>query len=551
MNSLCRHTLLLLLIIAFWPAHSDASPARPVFHTITLPDGRTVTYRMMGDESYHYLTDSLGNEITIDGLTRREQPRRRAAASRSGEGMATTGFPKSGSPRALVILAEYADVKFSIPDPADYFTAMLNLEGFDLNGATGSAADYFAACSGGRFRPQFDVYGPLTLPESQKYYGGNTPTNDAMAYKMIIHACDILADGGVDFSPYDTDGDGVIDNVYVIYAGNPESTGNLRDADTVWPHSWDVHEAGGGYPTYGGLLLRDYACSSEMFDRGIPDGIGSFCHEFSHVIGLPDLYSTGPSSAVTPGSWSCLDTGCYLNNARTPALYSAFERMSLGWLEPTPIRDEGNYTLTPLMTDNSAYIIATERDEEFFILENRLREGWDKYLPGEGMLVWHIDYDSHAWMQNAVNTQPEHQRVDLVEAVTRTTAMSRSSDPFPGKGNIDSFTAQSTLLTPAFLSWSGNDPGHPLTEIRKEGKDIRFHAGNSASGIKDTDFDAASPLITGGEAIFISGSDLPAEVYSVTGRQVYAGMSRRIDLPTGIYIVKIGNRTIKTAVTRP
>lgn len=551
MNSLCRHTLLLLLILNLWTLHADASPARPTLHTITLPDGRTITYRLVGDESYHYITDSLGNEIFIDGLTPSFHHRRAAAKSRSGEGMSITTFPKSGSPRALVILAEYADVKFSIPDPAEYYTAMLNLEGFDRDGATGSAADYFAACSNGRFRPRFDVCGPLTLPEKQRYYGSNTPTNDALAYRMIIHACDSLAANGFDFTPYDTDGDGIIDNIYLIYAGNGESSGNLKDADTVWPHSWDIQTAGGGKPIYSGLLLSHYACSSELIANGMPDGIGTFCHEFSHVIGLPDLYSTGAGYAVTPDSWSCLDTGCHLNNSRTPALYSAFERMSLGWLDPTPIITEDDYTLSPLVTGNCAYIIRTERDKEFFILENRRLQGWDSYLAGEGMLVWHIDYDRNAWTDNAVNTQSGHQRVDLVEAVSRATYKAKATDPFPGEGGISSFTAEATVTTPAFLSWSGANPGYPLTEIRDDGTDIHFHAGQLASGIEDMDFATSSPTITGGEAIFISGSDLPAEVYSITGQRVYTGSSRRIDLPTGIYIVKIGNRTVKTAVTRP
>ena len=555
MNSLCRNTLLLILLVfSFAVMDMAASPARPVFHTVTLPDGRTVTYRLTGDEHDARAVDSLGNEILIEGFGFPRHPRHsQARLSRGATAMQTSDFPTSGSPRVLVVLAEYSDVKFSTPDPTAYFDSMLNLEGFDGHGATGSARDYFKACSEGRFSPQFDVCGPVTLPKTQRHYGGNSPMADANAHEMVIHACDTLAAHGFDFTPYDNDSDGAIDNVYVIYAGFGESSGNLADINTVWPHSWDIREADTTERKYGNLILGRYSCSNELFSQGIPDGIGTFCHEFSHVLGLPDLYSTGSGTnyTATPGSWSCLDTGCYLNRSRTPPLYSAFERQSLGWLEPTPILTEDDYTLPPLSATGSAYLIRTERDEEFFILENRRREGWDSYLAGEGMLVWHIDYDPAIWMNNAVNSSPGHQRVDLVEAVRRSSSKALPSDPFPGQGQIESFTAEPTGVTPAFLSWSGKDPGYPLTEIKDDGRDIRFHAGGTASAITEIITGTEMPDITGGEAIIISGTDSPVEIYSVTGQRVYAGTARRIELPTGIYIVKAGKRTVKIAVTRP
>lgn len=591
-----------------------AAPARPTKHTATLPDGTTVTYRTVGDERFHYFITDDGHPLVLDGQTLcfakndtegrlvstgipASDPAYRSAEtkkllltldaeaivakaamaapsrisapamrvpSRAPESMSTTTFPTTGSPRGLVILAEYSDVKFTLSGAKGYFTDMLNKEGFNSYNGTGSARDYFKASSCGVFAPQFDVYGPITLPNTQAYYGGNSPYNDANSYKLPIHACNILEAQGFDFSPYDCDGDGVMDNVYIIYAGFGESTGNASDADCIWPHSYDV-QSGYNYQKYyypdlaasekkdnyyDGLLLNHYACSNELIYTNYPDGLGTFCHEFSHVMGLPDLYYTGDSEIPinTPSTWSILDIGCYLNNSRTPPLYSSFERMSLGWMKPKVIDSPAHLTLEPLSDSNSAYLVQTEVDNEFFLFENRQNEGWDSYLAGNGMLVWHIDYDENLWFRNEVNNNRVHQNVDLVEAVSRTGINASANDPFPGGANVTEYTANSMLPTPRFQSWGHVDPGYPLTNIRKVGRNICFTAGTpDDSGIDDIIADG-SAVISGGSAITISGSDLPAAVYSLTGIRVYEGSSRHIELPAGLYIVKVGTRTAKVSV---
>lgn len=256
-----------------------------------------------------------------------------------------------------------------------------------------------------------------------------------------------------------------MDNIYIIYAGFGESTGNASDADCIWPHSHDV-QSGYNYQKYyypdlaasekrdnyyDGLLLNHYACSNELIYTNYPDGLGTFCHEFSHVMGLPDLYYTGDSEIPinTPSTWSILDIGCYLNNSRTPPLYSSFERMSLGWMKPKVIDSPAHLTLEPLSDSNSAYLVQTEVDNEFFLFENRQNEGWDSYLAGNGMLVWHIDYDENLWFRNEVNNNRVHQNVDLVEAVSRTGINASANDPFPGGANVTEYTANSMLPTPA------------------------------------------------------------------------------------------------------
>lgn len=592
------HRFLLAATLLLSAINLSASPARPVRHTATLPDGSTVTYRMVGDERFHYFVTDDGYPLVADGptlyfaktadngrmvssgmaacdpqfrtaatvaflkklncetliekasLSGASSPRRavsrKRASSRAPESMSTTTFPTTGSPRGLVILAEYTDVKFSTPIPQEYFSDLLNLEGFNRDNATGSARDYFIASSDGVFTPQFDVVGPVTLPHTQAYYGSNEPYDDANASYMIPDACDILSAQGFDFSIYDCDKDGEIDNIYLIYAGRGESSGSIKDINTVWPHSWEVGEMN---RYYNGCLLNHYACSNEI-DGGKPDGIGTFCHEFSHVMGLPDLYYTGNShlTYLTPDTWSVLDVGCYLNDSRTPPLYSSFERMSLGWLQPKVIDKPGEYTLEPLADTNTALLVETDAENEFFLFENRRKEGWDYYLRGEGMLVWHIDYDKEIWFSNTVNNSRSHQRVDLVEAITRTSPSASPSDPFPGASNVTEYTANTLPPSPCFKSWSHIDPGYPLTNIRTDGRLIRFTAGNSDDSAINDVISPDAVSVRGGEAIVISGSDLPASVYTVAGTPVYQGDSRRIHLPTGLYIVRIGNHTTKVAL---
>lgn len=321
-----------------------------------------------------------------------------------------SSFPAKGEQKALVILVEFADCEFFTPDANQYFTSLLNAEGCDLDGATGSARDYFVQNSSGIFLPDFDVYGPVTLSQPVKYYGGNDRWgNDEAPHKMIIEACQLL-DSEVDFSLYDRDGDGTIDNVFVFYAGRGEATSG--GANTVWPHSARITE---WEPMteylFDGVMLDSYACTNEQVGNHTC-GIGTFCHEFSHVLGLPDLYATSYSTAFTPGDWSLLDSGSYNNGEKTPAGYSIFERYALGWIDPKVITGAEQEITLRNVAENDGGIIATARENEFFLLENRQQTGWDTYIPGHGMLVWHVDYRESVWVNNTVNNSQRHQYVE-------------------------------------------------------------------------------------------------------------------------------------------
>ena len=490
-----------------------AVPAKPGLVTMRQADGTELKVRIVGDErSHHYLTedgylivnkenifyyasaDDHGNIVRSDiqarpvgmrsaeardylakvdlpavmtALETRDVRRRAARAPRRNVGLFETGFPSKGEQKGLVVLVEYKDVKFNLSDPYDYFNRMLNEDGFSDYGGTGCAAEYFRESSVNQFRPQFDVYGPVTLSQNMSYYGGNDYNgNDSNPEQMVIEACRQL-DPTVDFSEYDRDGDGYIDNVFVFYAGRGEASGG--SPNSVWPHSWNVTSATNTPCIFDGVGLDRYACSNE-WEGSRPDGVGTFIHEFSHVMGLPDLYATSYTGAFTPGAWSVLDYGPYNNDGRTPPLYSVYERYALGWISPQVIDRPANMTMEAI-SRNKACIIPTADENEFFLLENRQQEGWDKYIPGHGMLVWHVDFDEYVWAQNTVNNNASHQYVDLEEADGRPTEYTRAGDAFPGTGNVASFTDDTN---PSMRAWNGTRLNLPITGITETGGVIRF-----------------------------------------------------------------------------
>ncbi len=390
-----------------------------------------------------------------------------AVFAKAGPGLfPKSKFPTTGKIKALVILVEFPDQPFTLGDAAhDYFTRLLTEPGFSDYDATGSAADWFRDNSCGQFDPQFDVYGPVMLPNEMAYYGGHDGNrSDIRPQRMITDACAIL-DPEVDFSQYDNDHDGYVDNVFVFYSGLSEAAGGT--ADTIWPHSWDIStpEPEGKY-IHDGVQLEHYACSNEWhYKENLPDGIGTFVHEFSHVMGLPDLYATKSqfSYYYTPNEWDTLDRGNYNNNSRTPPCYSAFERYALGWLEPMEVTKAMDIRLNPISDSNTALRISTVGNPlEFFLLENRQKKGWDTYLPGHGMLAWHIDYESGVWTNNVVNDNQDHQRVDIEEANNMRSVSTRGGVPFPGTENVTEFT---DYTRPSMLAWNNTPTGKPVTDI--------------------------------------------------------------------------------------
>ena len=503
--------LLFSLALLLTAVTAHAVPAYNGLMKKTQPDGTILSYRIVGDERFHAFTTTDGHLILPDdagamryvedmkadgtpvmGLIAHDADLRTATETERLDAVGTADFgklyqsavkrkapaqrlpgptfPTTGNLKGIVLLVEFADNSMLEGNDSNLFHSVMNDEGFSLNGATGSARDYFVSQSMGKFTPEFDVVGPIKLSRSMMYYGANDRYGqDSKPGEMVKEACEYASENlGVDFSKYDYNNDGVVDFVYIIYAGYAESYG--ASSNTIWPHASNLTSLGIDCNVNGKQVQR-YACSSELkYVSGTQlEGIGTFCHEFGHVLGLPDMYNTYYQQYVQLGSWDIMDTGCYNNESHTPPAYSAFERYSLGWMELTELDTPADsVTLEELTENNVAYRISTADENEFFTLENRQQKGWDAYLPGKGLMIIHVAYDQSAWDGNYVNGGTI-QRYDLMEA-DGTQGTDQATDLYPIPTN-DMFTDYST---PSSMSWDNTPTEKGVTNIRDNDGIISF-----------------------------------------------------------------------------
>lgn len=393
----------------------------------------------VGDEFFHYREGEAPPVMP----TREEMAARRRLPDTKH-----SSYPTKGEPLGLVILVNFSDVEFVTANAQQAFSRMLNESGYSENYGTGSARDYYIASSDSIFRPRFDVYGPYTLPNPMSYYGApKGSAHDSHAAQMIEEACVWAEDAGVDLAKYDTDNDGVIDNVFVYYAGHNQAEGGPENS--IWPHRSRVSNA----RTVCGKQISDYACTSELSGaRGsVMCGIGTFCHEFSHVLGLPDMYNTENGNTYTVGAWDIMAGGNYNNNGHTPPTYTAYERFMMGWLKPEQLTSASDYAIAPLEADGEVFLIAQSthnlnpkdlNPQEFWMIENRQHVGWDKHdnaLPGVGLLITHISHDPSRWKNNTYNNS-EPLGFDVCEAYVAHPSKASASDTYPGSMNITTFT---------------------------------------------------------------------------------------------------------------
>lgn len=400
--------------------------------------------------------------------------RRVMAGATGGEGIGVTGKRKG-----LVILVNFKDKKMQSKHTQAEWNDYFNKVGYNKYGNNGSVHDYFYAQSYGKLDLEFDVIGPVTVSKNMASYGANDAQgNDIDPAGMIKEACELAyAKEKMDMSQYDWDGDGAVDQVYVIYAGYGEAAGG--DANTIWPHEWDIQ--GGGYSlVLGGQRIRTYACSSELNGGSgtYISGIGTACHEFSHCMGIPDFYDTAGGGCFGMDAWDLMDYGSYGGDGYEPTGYNTYEKWVSGWIEPT-ILTEPCYikNMKPLSDAPEACVVFNEANKnEYYIFENRQLKGTDVALPNHGMLVIHVDYDQKVWFDNEVNNTSNHQRFTVVPADNKLTSETVTGDTYPG-------TTKSTELTdtskPAATLFNANSDGRkflgkPVTEITEKDGLISF-----------------------------------------------------------------------------
>lgn len=398
-----------------------AVPAKKgLWRILTLTDGKEVSAQLIGDENIHYWQTADGRQLSEqpDGTyadadmqqlraTARERleslSRLRAASTRR---TAIGDFMKyTGQKRGLIILVEFSNMKFQENNNQELYNRICNEPGFNEGNFVGSVYDYFYDQSYGQFELNFDVVGPVTMSENYQYYGKDSggQGNDMHPGEMVATACQAVADL-VDFADYDWDGDGRVDQVMCIYAGQGQADGG--ESSTIWPHEWALQESDFGQELeLDGVIINTYAVANERRGNSI-EGIGTICHEFSHCLGLPDMYDIAYGGNYGMDEWSLMDAGSYNGNGFCPAGYSSFDRLTCGWVEPVElVEDQTVSALYPLCDSADVYVIRNKGFyDEYYLLENRQKKGWDRYVPSTGLLVLHVDFDRDVWMWNLVNT---------------------------------------------------------------------------------------------------------------------------------------------------
>lgn len=495
---------LLCLVLSVW-----AVPAkRGVWCSLSLVDGTEVKAQLVGDEFLHYYVSEDGTKYVQDeatGLyrkmtdevaTRRRSAVRRAQAQGRQKRMlrkAQASNVFQGTKKGLIILAQFTDSKFKSGHDLALYERIANDENYSGNNFRGSIKDYFKAQSHGQFELDFDVAGICQLQHPYAYYGkNNSQKEDVKPGEMVAEACLWAHEHGINFSKYDWNGDGEVDQVFVLYAGHGEAS--YKDANTIWPHMYYLSASDYGKPlSLDGVTVDTYACSSELNGDGNLDGIGTFCHEFSHCMGFPDLYDTSSDGGwFGMGDFDLMCSGSYNGDSKCPAGYSAYEKAQCGWLtlkDMTNIEQETSIVgVQPMSADGDAYIIKNKgHEDEYYILENRQKTGWDSYLPASGLMITHVDYDADIWDWNMPNTSGkyedangntktnDHQRLTIFRAGKSTDEYGDASDLYP-YGSNNSLTKTSS---PASTLYNTNSDGSKYMHVAIT--DIAIAADGTAS----------------------------------------------------------------------
>jgi M6 family metalloprotease-like protein len=519
-------------LILFLPVGVVAMPAYPGLVKIQQPDGDEITIYMRGDEKVHWMespdgyslmydknkyivfaeADKTGNMVpssiifrdarlrssTVDEQLANIPKNLRYSASqvntlkqiwnmtkRSQEQAA----PKtvSGTIRAICPLVQFQDVSFK--KTKEDFEQLMNQAGYDTGGAKGSVRDFYYENSYGGMELIVTVLEPYTVSHNLSYYGENgaNGSNMNMSHMMELArqvANNTFSQSGINPSDYDNDNDGYIDAFHLIYAGYGEEAGG--NADAIWSHACPSGYGFGPY-TYGNKKLDRYSCSPELRGRSGSNitRIGVICHEMGHIFGLPDFYDTdyeeSGGSYEGTGKWDLMAGGSWngaTNDGSSPAHINMYAKIQLGWVNPVVLDSPQDVTDMPNSAMNAVgYIYNTPAPGEYFVLENRQKAGFDSYVPGSGLLIYHVSPFMSWSIVNATHPQRMYpvcasSSYKVPQAAPSSYGNINSAGcPFPGTSKKTSFTDEST---PSSVTWSGMNTSRPITEIKEQDKLISF-----------------------------------------------------------------------------
>ena len=581
-----RKFLLLALFFSFSVGSltdTFAVPARPGVFTLKQKDGSVIKARLHGDEFCNWVTTADGYNIVggADGnwyfaeldksgslvstgikvvptsrlnasersllkKDLRPQMTARQTLMKARTAASTLSAPDSdecppflsgstmkaeGKNKSLVILVAFADLPFRENSTREAFDEMMNGRSYTVNGATGSAWQYYYDNSNGRFDPEFTIVGPYTLAHDRSYY---TADGDAKADEMAKEAAK-LADADVDYAQYATDGRGY--DIFVYYSGGQEA--DHSDENGIWPHRSSFSSI-----QLDGVKLSGYACSSELSLQ--EDGsvgftqIASFCHEFGHVLGLPDLYDTYETDKIIGlASYSLMDVGCYNNTSRTPPALNILERWMLGWAEPEVLEETGDYVLQPVTSD-FGYMVRTGKTGDYFLLECRGagQNVWDDaryldfYYSGtyRGLMAYHVDASkANPWRSNQVNIAEGSECFHLLYS-----NKSPKGDIipiyipgrcfFPGDSKV---TVIENGVTEGYEARNGSKPAGDISDIALNGSNSGDYTVSFTFTPRSSDIRGVKTEVYQHDAV-ITWTDTDATSWTVTYTPVSGGESKSL-----------------------
>lgn len=472
--------------------------------------------------------------------------------------------PHTGTITIPVVLVNFQDAEFKIKKPKEAFEQLFNSDtqvnlGNRNDRNYGSVAQYFRDMSNGAFTPKFKVYDPVTVDKPETYYGGTRENDnkDEDPRQLVKDALKLVEDQVTenDIKSFCSDGK-TIDCVYIVYAGLGQNDGG--DGTTVWANCWTTDGA-----TLRGKEVRRYTMSGELSPWKIKDGtipavngLGVICHEFSHSLGLPDMYPTATSAYLDNQEmeyWDLMDGGEYTYNGFCPTAYTAFEKEQMGWpVDIKPLDSDASVTMTKSTEQGgTAYKIVNPQNdkEEYLMLEYIQRKGWNKYLFGNGLLVYHVCLPSETlYSSTHLNNAPGYPGMAVVpadgaclssyiKANENDYGNSLKGDLFPGTGNLQgqNVTELSDTNKQPNFCWYNAAKTEKLN-TNKAIKNIKYDNDNGV-----LTFDYVNDVASGILPVWGDKQATDGRVYSINGAYLGDDITK---LPHGIYIVN-GQKIVK------
>jgi len=485
-----RREICILILILFLSTTLFGGPANDKIVTVKQPDGTEIRLRLFGDELFCFAETMDGftairtqngfwmyAEKTGDGALRStnvvvhnpemrllkekqflesmikhlrphqlpEKERLRLEMMRRLDVKRIQSLRKKGNQiiwRVVVILVEFPDLAHT--ETVQSFDDMFNQEDWDGGiGAQGGFNDFYKEVSYNQFGIVADIYGWYATTMDHTYYSWSHNDHWARARELANNMI-AMADVDIDYSQYDNDGDGYVDQVIIVHAGH--GAAEEGNEEYIWPHYFCLSSP----VTRDGVQIQDYTMQEELhYNRHA--GVGMYCHEFGHALGLPDLYDTNSedgSDSEGIGLWGVMAGGAWGNDGLSPTHFCAWSKIQLGWIIPSIVNintQQTDFTLNAIETNplQAFKLIPPEANtKEYFLLENRQQVGFDSYAPGTGMLIYHIDdnmYDN----ANAARKRVDVEEADGMDDLEYFNNRGDTGDPYPGSSLNRFFTKSS------------------------------------------------------------------------------------------------------------